>query len=206
MINFLCFLDVHLNYNPAAMQDFYIKLIPLLSPIIVIITFALNNSYTRKSKRIESNRTWYFKVFLEPNLKKTEDFFSKAEEIMRKALDDYLNQAWSDEARIDFISSVQFELANIKRKFAIEVVEGLQVTYREVFAQLEDTLLDFEDAGSRAFEENNQDPYFTYIGEINAIKMKFLMGLSAPAIEQKKSNNIFLKFRQWLSKKLPNQT
>lgn len=176
-------LDIHVHLNPAPLQDFWFKLIPLLSPVIVIATFALNNWYTRKTKKQESKRSWYFKAYLEPHLKKTEEFFTQADKLMEAALKEYKDhESWSDDYRTEFIGEILFKLADSKRKFEIEVVKDLQATYPKIFTELGSKLLNFEDSASKAFEEDNEDRYFAFLEDINSIKNELIKALSGPAI------------------------
>lgn len=178
------FFDFQISINPAPKQDLYFKYIPLLSPVIVIVTFLFNNLYTRSTKKAESKRAWYFKAYFEPHIKKTEAFFSYADTLMDQALKFCAQneETWTTEEFTEYVGKVLFDLANAKRKFEIEVVSNFQSTYPEVFDKLMNSLLNFEDAGTTAFQNDSEDPYFNYVTEINSIKNELIKALSGPAL------------------------
>lgn len=177
-------IDIYNVTNPAAKQDFLLKYLPLLSPLIVIATFFLNNWYNVVTKKKESKRNWYFKAYFEPSLKKVDDFFSSTDTIIKEALDTYKDCInWSENNRLEFIGSKLLNLSDSKRKFSIEVLSLLKSPYISEFMALEIILNDFEDAASDAFTfPPNPEAYFKYITKINEIKGKMIDTLSGPAL------------------------
>ena len=172
-------------HNPAAKQDFFAKYIPLLSPIIVIVTFVVNNRYNVRAKKAESKRAWYFKAFFEPQIKKVEDFFNESGLYQKKVLDVYQEHLddWTTEVRTNYIGEALFELANKKRKFEAEVLEAFKLSYPDIFSDIEIILMAYEDAGSEAFENNSTDRYFTYLTKIYKMRTEIINVLSGPALK-----------------------
>ena len=178
--------SVHTQYitNPAPKQDFFFKYLPLLSPLIVILTFFLNNLYNVVTSRKERRRNWYFKAYFEPNIKKVEEFFSLADSEMQTALATYTHgNDWPSNDTIEFISTTLQTMADAKRKFSIEVLTVLKPAYPESFSDLETILNDFEDACSDAFTNPpSAEAYFQFITKINIIKGDLIKTLSGPAL------------------------
>ncbi len=177
-------IDIYNTVNPAQKQDLFFKYLPLLSPIIVIATFFFNNWYNVVTKRKESKRNWYFKAYFEPSLKKVEEFFTAADNEVKSALELYqVSSTWKEDARIEFIGECLLKLADLKRRFSIEVLSVLQSPYPKEFAKLEIILNNFEDAGSDAFTSPPiEDAYFIYLSKINKIKGEIINTLSGPAL------------------------
>jgi hypothetical protein len=179
--------DINNKYilNPVSDQDFFSKYIPLLSPIIVIVTFIINDRYTRKVKRKESERTWYFKAYFESQIKTVDAFFDNADHLMKVAVTTYLDLLSKGDKQgiIEFVGATLLALADSKRIFEIEVLGVLKSTYPKIFSDIEKDLMNFEDAGTTAFENDQTgDPYFIYIEEIYKIKTKLMLSLSKPAL------------------------
>ncbi|WP_419788691.1 hypothetical protein [Mucilaginibacter sp. SP1R1] len=118
-----------------------------------------------------------------------EEFFSAADKIIHEDIHSYhkLPETIEQDKKSDFIGATLFKLANLKRKFEIEVLEVLKYTYPEVFKELNKYILDFEDAGSAAFDElSADDAYFKYITTINKTKARLLILLSEPALKYRR--------------------
>jgi hypothetical protein len=181
---FLDIINVYKSSSPASKQDLLFKLLPILSPIIVIITFLFNNRYNAKTKRIDSKRAWYFKAYFEPQMKKVEEFFVDAEKTVKHALErlDLNPHLYQGNDKIVFVGSVLYQLGNSKRKFEFEVLQVLQSNYPGIASELELILMNFEDANSNAFSNNGGDSYFTYIKDINLIRAELIKCLSGPAL------------------------
>jgi molecular chaperone GrpE (heat shock protein) len=171
-------------------KDFFTVYLPIISPVVVILTFTINTILTFYFKKQESRRAWYFKAYFESNLKKIEDFFAVVDKTMKESLLEHFQRfenSQRDDQKIVYVSSVLSAIRDLKRKFEIEVLESLQYTYPETFKDILEIMLDFEDAGSQAFTTlNANDPYFEYISTVSKIKSNLIMVLSEPAIGKSK--------------------
>lgn len=170
--------------NPVVKQDLFVKYLPLLSPIIVILTFFLNNIYNVKTKKKESKRNWYFKAYFEPNIKRVEEFFNQADSDMKAAVEAYQKSIkWSSDRRVEFISKTLAKFSDAKRKFLIEVVSLIMPAYPKECSDLENSLNEFEDACSDSFTNPpNPDAHFEFLKKITLIKGKIITILSKPAL------------------------
>lgn len=58
---------------------------PLLSPIVVILTFLVNALISKNIRKKEVLRSWFTKSIIEPNNEKIEDFFQEVNTLFQKA-------------------------------------------------------------------------------------------------------------------------
>ncbi|MFC1226654.1 hypothetical protein ACFE6N_22815 [Pedobacter sp. BG31] len=174
--------------NPGSSQDFFLKYLPVLSPIIVIATFIFNNRYDRKNKRRDANRSWYFKAYFEPNIKKIEDFFKEADNKLIEGKDLFNKNFKSNKKTKNnqVIATTLSELSKLKRKFSFEVLEIIRPAYPSEYQRMNELLMDFEDAGSDVFSDTQKEIsdqiYFTYVSQISIIKANLIQVLSGPAL------------------------
>jgi hypothetical protein len=115
-------------------------------------------------------------------MKKVEEFFIEAERIINESLEKLKTESMSGEVKTEFVGASLFQLANLKRKFELEVLLVLKSNYPEISYSLEVILMNFEDANSNAFNDSEEDPYFTYLKDINTIKSEMIKALSGPAL------------------------
>jgi len=177
-----------LSENPEKSQDFFLKYLPALSPLIVILTFVFNNRYDRNNKRKEARRSWYFKAYFEPNLKKIEAFFDQADQILENGKNTFNKNFKSGKNSLNnkVIAATLAELSRLKRKFTYEVLEIIKPAYPDEFELMNNHLLDFEDAGSDVFDDTSKlvsdQQYFSYIATLSTIKANLINVLSGPAL------------------------
>jgi hypothetical protein len=174
--------------SPETSQDFFLKYLPILSPLIVIATFIFNNRYDRRNKKKEAKRSWYFKAYFEPNIKKIEDFFTQADKKLEDGKNAYNLKIASGNSKDNnnIIAETLNELSKLKRKFSHEVLDIIKPAYPNEFNLMTNHLLDFEDAGTDVFDDVgniiDDQKYYIYVSKLSEIKAKLIKVLSGPAL------------------------
>jgi len=185
--------------GPAIKQDLFFQyFLPLVGPTIVIATFWMNYKKDKKNKRKEAKRAWYFKAYFEPSIKKVEIFFDDSAALMSEAIETF-NKSYEDDVNMeDRIRMVTLALANLaskKRRFLIEVVDVLKISYKDEALMIEELLNEFEDAGTTVFGKLDiaieSDRFFIYLSEITTLKALLIKNLSRPALLLKKSRKLY---------------
>jgi hypothetical protein len=128
--------------------------LPLLSPIVVIILFGLERVLSYKIRKREVERTWYYKVLLDPSLNKIDLFFSNT-------IDFYISSCAllsvsQETPHASYISMKSSEIGKFqkaKRAFDSNIVTPIIHRYPDTGNKLQNSLLDLEDLFSSSLDE-----------------------------------------------------
>jgi hypothetical protein len=126
LLNFI-FLDSNTSLDS-------INYIPLISPLVVILIFIFDRKLAYNLRKKELERTWYYKVLLEPNLSQINDFFKDISTNI-KASFITLDKLDFDEDRSNYIKTqlLQIEIfKKIKREFELDVLQPIYSKYNKV--------------------------------------------------------------------------
>ena len=153
---------------------------PLISPVVVILLFAFERILNYKTKKKENDRTWYFKVLLDPNLIKIDIFFNSIKEC-------YINsckilEASQDNPHSSYNSLKSQEIGKfqkIKRLFELDVISPIIFRYPNVGDALTIILMDLEDIltlnlDNDKFTEDDIDSFSAKLSEKKSIWLNTL--------------------------------
>ncbi|HLN94300.1 MAG TPA: hypothetical protein VK183_01600 [Flavobacterium sp.] len=139
-----------LTSQEMAAKDYF----PLFSSSVVIALFIVDRILVRFNRKKENDRNWFFKVHLEPNLTRINEFFLKVEENTLTSAG--VLKTFNSSDLSSFLSVLTHEISifkSEKRKFELEVLAPLRARYpkesgtlyRDV-QDLEDTITSFLDS------------------------------------------------------------
>lgn len=159
--------------NPPVSTNWQ-ELLPLASPIVVILLFFLERIISFFIRKNEVKRTWYFKVLIDPNIEKINTFYNAIKEAYNNS-SDILN-ASQDLSHIDYVSLKSKEIGvfqKIKRDFEIDVIEPIIYRYPKIGDKLTDILISIEDTyttnlDSGDFSKEKTDLFISHISSCRA--------------------------------------
>lgn len=153
---------------------------PLFSPVVVILLFGLERVLSYKTKKKEIERTWYYKVLIDPALSKVTEFFNTIQVLYA---DSCAKLSSSQDLRHDeYISLKSSEIGKfqkIKRVFDIDIITPINHKYPIVGEKLQNKLMDLEDCftyglDNELFSENDIDHFSTKVSKIRAVWLNVL--------------------------------
>jgi hypothetical protein len=130
------------NDNIMTFKDYF----PLISSAVVILIFIFDRVLGYNLRKIELNRSWYFKVLLEPKLKNIDDFFVDIEKQINISIIDLIAIDY-DNDRNNYINSQLNHIESfkeLKRKFELEVLKPILSRYTNINVELVDVVNNIE--------------------------------------------------------------
>lgn len=127
--------------------------IPLISSLVVIILFIIDRLINHRFRNSEVERTWYYKVLLEPNLKIINSFFDALEERFNDAAQKIIssiNVDHSEYSRCQLEAFEEFKM--LKRKLELQVILPIISTHPITGQILTDKLLEIEHVYTSALD------------------------------------------------------
>jgi len=111
--------------------------LPLLSSLVVIILFIIDRWLGYSIRKKEIDRNWYFKILLEPNLKKIDKFFLDIETLYStSSLNLKSAISFSHEEYKDILRNEFRLFKEKKRKFELEVIKPIDCRYSKTGAEM----------------------------------------------------------------------
>jgi len=135
-------------------------LLPLVSPIIVIILFIIDRVIGFRLRRKEVERNWYLKVLIEPGVSKISDFYKKSVEFYTASANTLGASSALPHANYNVLKAQEFsKFQSLKRELEAEVIFPIQMRYPVVGQKLTELLLDIEDTFTSSLdrEEFSED-------------------------------------------------
>lgn len=149
--------------------------IPLISPVVVVLLFGIERILSYFIRKREIERTWYYKVLLDPSLEKIDTFFLST-------VDLYISSCklLADSQEIphnSYISMKSSEIGNfqkIKRTFDSNIVTPIILRYPDSGNKLQNYLLDLEDLFSssldlKKFSEDDIEDFKVKVSSAKAV-------------------------------------
>ena len=127
--------------------------IPLISPVVVVLLFGIERILSYFIRKREIERTWYYKVLLDPSLDKIDTFFLSTVELYISSC-----KLLADSQEIphsSYISMKSSEIGNfqkIKRTFDSNIVTPIILRYPDSGNKLQNYLLDLDDLFSSSLD------------------------------------------------------
>ncbi|MBL0327013.1 MAG: hypothetical protein IPP61_17930 [Cytophagaceae bacterium] len=128
--------------------------IPLISPVVVVLLFGIERILSYFIRKREIERTWYYKVLLDPSLEKIDTFFLYTVDLYISSCK--LLAASQEIPHNSYISMKSSEIGNfqkIKRTFDSDIVTPIIHRYPDTGNKLQNSLLDLEDLFSSSLDE-----------------------------------------------------
>lgn len=166
----------------------FVKISPLISTLVVIITFTISQIITTQSRNNELRRSWYFKAYFDVSVKKVDDFFDKCIEEIKISLK-ALEPVVDENDRLTITSKSLEKISDDLRDFKVRVLQPLAGAYPEVFKNITIILDSFYDIHSSAFDKHPEgvDPFKVYLEEVATIKNNLMTILAVPVLKNKQS-------------------
>jgi len=133
------------NISSTAIMDWK-TLIPLVSPIIVVLLFLIDRVIGFKLRKREAERNWYLKVLIEPCIQKMTTFYKETLECYKTSSTVLKNS--NNLPHADYISIKSREFGKfqiIKRDTEAEIFTPIQLTYPYVGKSISENLRNIED-------------------------------------------------------------
>lgn len=136
--------------------SFYKEIAPYISSFVVILIFAFDRLLGYRLRKKELERTWYYKVLLEPNLEKIDSFFK---DTLSNIKDSYktLQSINFEENRSHYIKVQLLELEiykKTKREFELDVLQPIYSKYNVVNSDIQLTIEKIFDEYSKIIGES----------------------------------------------------
>jgi hypothetical protein len=116
----------------VAQENNYLKdFAPFISSVIIILIFIYDRKTAYDLRKKELDRTWYYKVLLEPNLEKLDAFFKDIKASITSSFTN-LNILDYDTNRVVYIKAQLLEIEKIKniiREFELDVLQPIYSKY-----------------------------------------------------------------------------
>jgi hypothetical protein len=168
--------------TPANSNSFVKDVLPYISTGLVLLIFLYDRIKGHKQRKEESRRTWYFKAFFENSVKKIDEFISNCDLIVEMEINEKLGLTVKGIDPSDR-RSAQERLSDCKRRFSLNVIQVLQISYNNLFENLEEILRNIEDEGILAMENvKDKDQYWKFSQSLNTNKALILAKMSEPAL------------------------
>ena len=119
----------------------------IIEIIVIILIFGGERCYEYYFKKKELRKEWYYKIFIDPNLVKIEDFFESAKENFQKS-QKHLEANSKKMSHSDFVREatvVKGEFQKMKRRFEKEVISPISFSNKDISEELTKILQDLED-------------------------------------------------------------
>jgi len=154
--------------------------IPLLSPFVVILLFGIERVLSYFIRKRDIDRTWYYKVLLDPSLEKIDSFFSTTVELYIKSCGILADSQEVPHAK--YISMKSSEIGifqKIKRTFDSNIVTPIIMRYPSTGNKLQNSLLDLEDLFSNSldmklFSDDDIEDFQVKVSSLKAIWLSTL--------------------------------
>ena len=153
---------------------------PLIGPCIVILLFALERVLSYKIRKREIERTWYFKVLIDPSLSKMNDFFSDVQKVYLEASSSLSGSKTLPHTEFTSLKSTKIgEFQKVKRIFDTDIIPPINKRYPTVGSKLQNILLDLEDCFSSSidaelFSDDDVSVFHEKVCEMRAIWLNIL--------------------------------
>lgn len=169
----------------------FIRISPLISSLLLVVTFTISQVIAHYSRKNELRRSWYFKAYFDSSLEKVNDFFKVSDELVKKSLKK-LETIDDPEDKQNYVTKKLEKISDSQRKFFVEVLDPLKGAYPDIFRHLDFILQSFFDVHSVAFDKKDspQEAYSAYTTEITAIKNDLMAFLSIPVLKNKQSKKL----------------
>lgn len=148
--------------------------LPLISPVVIVLLFGIERYLSYKIRKREVERTWYYKVLIDPSLNKINDFFNQAQSIYSDSCSLLLASNQLPHDKYISLKSTQIgEFQKVKRAFDTDVITPINNRYPKVGMELQNRLLDLEDKFSNSidnelFSQDDIDTFFDTVSEVRA--------------------------------------
>ncbi|MFV8379318.1 hypothetical protein [Flavobacterium sp. LB3R33] len=115
-------------------KDFF----PLISSGIVLLIFLYDRWLGSVIRRKELNRSWYFKVLLEPKLENIDTFFVEIEKQINISITELGSLDFDNDKSTYIKSQLKYidKFKELKRKFELEVLKPILSRYTEINTEL----------------------------------------------------------------------
>jgi len=156
---------------------------PLISPIVVIILFGLERWLSYNIRKREIERTWYYKVLIEPSLTKIGDFFKDTQDLYKASCEKLaLSNNMPHNEYNSLKSSEIGKFQQVKRAFEIDFVTPINHRYPNVGLSLQNILMDLEDKFSNGLDSEflTQTNIETFVDSVSNSKVAWLNTLYEP--------------------------
>lgn len=169
----------------------FIRYSPLISSVILIITFIISQLIAQYSRKSELRRSWYFKAYFDSSLEKIDEFFKSCDTIIKKSLKK-VSTLESEEEKQTYVTKQLEKISDTQRKFQMEVLYPLKGAYPETFKHLDLILESFYDIHSKVFDSDRDSEAIrnAYISEIINIKSRLMAFLAIPVSKSKQSRRL----------------
>lgn len=186
-------------YHPIIETTPYWKeLIPLISPLVVVALFVIDRFIGYKLRKKETDRTWYFKVLIEPGIAKITDFYKTTNLSYSTAAKNLeTNKSIPHSDFIKLKSKEFFKFQDAKRELEAEIIQPIIARYQFIGNSLTLILQDLEDlyTNSLGDEKFNDDDIKDFHVSSFTNRATLLNHLYSPL---KPSPSIFLRFGYWV--------
>ncbi len=131
---------------PSPAASYWKELIPLVSPVVVIVLFIIDRLIGYKLRQKETDRSWYFKVLIEPGIEQITEFYRKVNTLYSDAAHNLdINKNISHDEFIKLKASEIFKFQEIKRELEAEIIRPIMSRYLFVGNSLTTVILNLED-------------------------------------------------------------
>lgn len=149
--------------------------IPLISPVVVVLLFGIERILSYFIRKREIERTWYYKVLLDPSLEKIDTFFLSTVDLYISSCK--LLAVSQEIPHKSYISMKSSEIGNfqkIKRTFDSNIVTPIILRYPDSGNKLQNYLLDLEDLFSssldlKKFSEDDIEDFKVKVSSAKAV-------------------------------------
>jgi len=129
-------------------ESFLDKILPtMISTIVVVLIFIFGRYLDIKIRRKEINRNWYLKIIIEPNIQIVHSFldsiFSSVKDSMEILISAKAVKTYEEYLGIKSKEIGKFQ--NIKRKFELDFISLIQITFPCIADELGEFLRTLED-------------------------------------------------------------
>ena len=162
--------------------------LPLISSSVVIILFIIDRLINSKVQKKEVERTWYYKILLEPNLNSINNFFNSLENSFMEEAEFILTSidvSHEEYLRCQRQAFQRFKI--MKRKMELEVILPILKTYPNTGQALTNKLLEIEDVYTSALDnlEISESDISNVSNELYKLRAEWLYCLYTPVYKKK---------------------
>lgn len=153
---------------------------PVLSPIVVITLFIIDRIIGYYIRKKENDKTWYFKVLLDPSISKISEFYKSTNAKYSIAVDDLiLNKSISHDMYLKLKQSHFNNFQELKREFEAEVVSPITYRYPYIAENITSTLHSLEDSFTTSLDiddlkKGNTQAFMVVSSESRALLLNML--------------------------------
>lgn len=163
------------------------ELVPLISPLVVIILFIVDRFIAHYLRGKEAERNWYLKVLIEPNIEKISDFYKQVIEQYSESISVLYESTNIPHAEYNSLKAKEFgKFQTKKRELELDVVFPIQIQYPSLGNDLTQILLDLEDKYTNALDKEpiSKDGAKEYHHDIASNKATLLQLLYKPLTQK----------------------